>query len=81
MARAVNRCQSWEGPGNCHQRPSGDDSVRSALVWTLGKGLGPDFTPEVEGAWGDAYDFLASVMKDAAGSQSASTGSVVGKRN
>lgn len=42
------------------------DTVRSALIWTLGQGLGSDFTPEVEAAWAEAYDFLAKVMKDAA---------------
>jgi hemoglobin-like flavoprotein len=48
------------------------DSVRSALLWTLGQGLGAEFTPEVETAWAEAYDFLAKVMKDAAAqSQSA----------
>lgn len=42
------------------------DSVGSALLWTLGQGLGAEFTPEVETAWAEAYDFLAKVMKDAA---------------
>lgn len=42
------------------------DTVRSALIWTLAQGLGSDFTPEVEAAWAEAYDFLAKVMKDAA---------------
>jgi len=47
------------------------DTVRSALLWTLKQGLGPEFTPEVETAWGEAYDFLAKVMKDAARNQPA----------
>ena len=42
------------------------DTVRSALLWTLKRGLGPEFTPEVEAAWIGAYDFLAGAMKDAA---------------
>ena len=42
------------------------DTVRSALLWTLNQGLGPEFTPEAEAAWAEAYDFLAKVMKDAA---------------
>jgi hemoglobin-like flavoprotein len=42
------------------------DTVRSALIWTLAQGLGSDFTPEVEAAWAEAYDFIAKVMKDAA---------------
>ena len=36
------------------------DSVGSALIWTLAQGLGADFTPEVEAAWAEAYDFLAN---------------------
>jgi hemoglobin-like flavoprotein len=42
------------------------NSVRAALLWTLAQGLGAEFTAEVELAWGEAYDFLAKVMKDAA---------------
>jgi hemoglobin-like flavoprotein len=36
--------------------------VGAALLWTLEKGLGPDFTPEVKGAWADTYAALAGVM-------------------
>lgn len=42
------------------------DTVGSALIWTLGTGLGEQFTPPVEAAWTEAYDTLASVMKQAA---------------
>ena len=42
------------------------DTVGSALLWTLGQGLGEQFTPPVEAAWTDAYTTLASVMKQAA---------------
>ena len=42
------------------------DTVRTALMWTLGQGLGADFTPEVKMAWTEAYEFLSKVMKDAA---------------
>jgi hemoglobin-like flavoprotein len=41
-------------------------SVGAALLWTLEKGLGDEFTPDVKGAWADAYGLLAGVMKDAA---------------
>jgi hemoglobin-like flavoprotein len=41
-------------------------SVRSALLWTLGQGLGSEFTPEAEAAWAETYDLLASVMQRAA---------------
>lgn len=36
--------------------------VGAALLWTLEKGLGPDFTPEVKAAWTEAYTALAGVM-------------------
>ena len=39
--------------------------VGAALLWTLEKGLGPDFTPEVKAAWTDTYTALAGVMTDA----------------
>jgi hemoglobin-like flavoprotein len=42
------------------------DTVGSALLWTLGKGLGGQFTPPVEAAWTEAYTTLATVMQQAA---------------
>src|SRR5512139_2279290 len=42
------------------------DTVGSALLWTLGQGLGAQFAPPVEAAWTEAYATLASVMKQAA---------------
>jgi hemoglobin-like flavoprotein len=42
------------------------DTVGSALIWTLGQGLGEKFTPAVKNAWAEAYDTLASAMKQAA---------------
>lgn len=42
------------------------DTVGSALLWTLGQGLGEQFTPPVEAAWTEAYTTLATVMKQAA---------------
>ena len=41
------------------------DTVGRALIWTLRKGLGDDFTPETEAAWAETYATLARVMKDA----------------
>ena len=38
-------------------------TVGEALLWTLGKGLGPAFTPPVKEAWGAAFGVVASVMK------------------
>lgn len=42
------------------------DTVAVALIWTLGQGLGDDFTEEVEAAWVKTYTLLATTMKDAA---------------
>jgi hemoglobin-like flavoprotein len=42
------------------------DTVGSALLWTLDKGLGEHFTPATKDAWTQAYGTLASVMKQAA---------------
>lgn len=36
--------------------------VGAALIWTLEKGLGEDFSPEVRSAWLVAYATLSSVM-------------------
>lgn len=40
--------------------------VGNALLRTLKKGLGDDFTPEVRAAWVAAYQLLADVMRAAA---------------
>ena len=40
--------------------------VGSALLWTLEKGLGEAFTPEVKDAWATAYIVLSTTMIDAA---------------
>jgi hemoglobin-like flavoprotein len=42
------------------------DTVGKALLWTLEKGLGPAFTPEMREAWATVYGLLAGVMKNAA---------------
>lgn len=44
------------------------DTVATALLWTLERGLGPDFTPEAQDAWVTVYGILASTMKQAAAS-------------
>lgn len=36
--------------------------VGAALLWTLEKGLGADFTPDVKTAWMEAYNALSGVM-------------------
>ena len=42
------------------------ETVGTALLWTLGQGLGDDFTPETENAWTGVYTVLATTMKEAA---------------
>ena len=41
------------------------DTVGAALLDTLDKGLGDEFTPETEEAWTITYTTLAGVMKEA----------------
>ena len=45
--------------------------VGAALLWTLEKGLGPDWTPEVKAAWTVVYQVLAGTMKAGAKSVAA----------
>jgi hemoglobin-like flavoprotein len=47
------------------------DTVAEALLWTLKQGLGTDFTPETKQAWIAVYTILATTMKDAARSATA----------
>jgi hemoglobin-like flavoprotein len=42
------------------------DTVGAALLWTLDRGLGSGFTPEVEEAWRSVYGLLATTMREAA---------------
>jgi hemoglobin-like flavoprotein len=44
-------------------------TVGAALLWTLERGLGAAFTPETRAAWAAAYTLLATVMQEAAASQ------------
>lgn len=52
-------------------RESQYDSVGTALLWTLERGLGPDFTPEVRNAWTEAYLLLSVVLRRAAAREQA----------
>ena len=45
------------------------ETVGAALLWTLEKGLGRAFTPEVKDAWASVYGLLAFTMKNAAARQ------------
>ena len=47
------------------------DTVGEALIWTLGAGLGDDFTDDVKQAWVEVYTLLAATMKEAANSAAA----------
>lgn len=42
------------------------DTVGAALLWTLERGLGAEFTSEVKEAWTVVYTLLATTMKTAA---------------
>ena len=42
------------------------ESVGAALLWTLGRVLGEEFTHEAEEAWAELYGMIATMMKDAA---------------
>ncbi len=42
------------------------ETVGAALIWTLSQGLGEAFTDEVETAWVETYNTLATTMKAAA---------------
>jgi hemoglobin-like flavoprotein len=57
----LGRRHGGYGVKDTHYQPVGE-----ALIWTLDKGLGEAFTPEVKGAWVAAYTTLAGVMKGAA---------------
>ena len=54
-------------------KPEHYQVVASALLWTLGKGLGDDFTPEVKDAWVAVYTLLAETMQAAAAEITAGT--------
>ena len=42
------------------------ETVGRALLWTLKRGLGDAFTPEVEAAWAEVYATLAAAMQGGA---------------
>ena len=46
-----------------HVRDEHYDTVGEALLWTLGKGLGAEFTSEMQAAWARVYWLLAETMK------------------
>lgn len=58
--RALGRRHGGYGVKAQHYAPVG-----SALLWTLEKGLGAAFTPDVKDAWATAYIVLSTTMIDA----------------
>lgn len=60
-AQALGRRHARYGVKEEHYATVGD-----AFLWTLGAGLGDDFTEEVKTAWITAYTTLSNVMIDAA---------------
>ncbi len=46
-------------------------TVGVALMWTLEKGLGRAFTPDVRDAWAEAYGLLADTMMSAPAAEAA----------
>jgi hemoglobin-like flavoprotein len=55
--RALGERHKGYGVTVAHYAPVG-----AALLWTLEKGLGDAFTPDVKAAWTDTYTALAGVM-------------------
>ena len=43
-------------------KPGHYEDVRNALLWSLSKGLGKDWNPEVEAAWVACYTILTNAM-------------------
>lgn len=62
VVRALGERHSGYGVKDQHY-----DTVGTALLWTLEKGLGDAFTPPVREAWTETYTVLATVMKESAG--------------
>jgi len=46
-------------------------TVGEALLWTLEKGLGDAYTPEVDNAWKNAFTLLSSLMLEGASAPAA----------
>jgi hemoglobin-like flavoprotein len=47
-------------------KPADYEPVGAALIWTLERGLGEQWTPELAQAWGAAYAILSQFMIDEA---------------
>lgn len=61
VLQAMGRRHADYGVTPAHYAPVG-----AALLWTLEKGLGVSFTPDVEAAWAKAYQTVSEIMIQAA---------------
>jgi hemoglobin-like flavoprotein len=52
-------------------QPSHYEVFGTALLWTLERALGADYTPEVRQAWTETYHMLADAMKAGAAAATA----------
>ncbi len=52
-------------------KPAHYKMVGTALLWTLAKGLGADFTPATRAAWEKCYAMVANAMLSGAGEMQA----------
>jgi len=46
-----------------HIRQQDYDAVEQAFLWSLGRGLGKDFTEEMEAAWGKIYWLMTEIIR------------------
>ena len=65
-ASALAKRHVGYGVSAAHYAPVGE-----ALLWTLERGLGADWTPELAAAWSAAYGLLSTYMIDEAYGRSA----------
>ncbi|MGC1780126.1 MAG: globin family protein [Xanthobacteraceae bacterium] len=65
-ASALAKRHVGYGVSAAHYAPVGE-----ALLWTLERGLGSDWTPELAAAWSTAYGILSTYMIDEAYGRSA----------
>lgn len=59
--RALGKRHSGYGVTDDHY-----DTVATALLWTLERGLGDAFTPDTRNAWIKTYTLLSTTMREAA---------------
>lgn len=50
-------------------RPEDYETVGAALLWTLERGLGDAFGPDLRAAWTAAYTLMATAMQEGAGGE------------